>query len=95
MNNRTLFWGIILICFGICLIAQKLGFALWVSIPYIYLSAGLLISLGLFVLFKKNMYRIIFLTLFSLILSFWILKIFNFEFDIKSKECCEQLKIEF
>lgn len=95
MNNRTLFWGIILIIFGICLIAWKLGFAIWASIPFVYLTAGLLISLGLFILFKKNIAKIIFLSLFSLILSFWILKIFDFDYCYSNDNCCEKVKIEF
>lgn len=95
MTNRTLFWGIILISFGICLIAWKLGMAVWASIPLIYLSAGLLISLGLFILFKKNIAKIIFLSLFSLILSFWILKLFDFNCCHKSNRCVEKVKIEF
>lgn len=95
MSNRTLFMGIILISFGICLIAWKIGFAIWASIPIVYLSAGLLITLGLFILFKKNIAKIIFLSLFSLILSFWILKIFDFDCCTSNDNCCERVKIEF
>lgn len=95
MNNRTLFWGIILICFGVCLLAWKLGFAIWASIPVIYLSAGLLISLGLFILIKKNIPKIIFLSIFSLILSFWILKLFDFDYCPIQKQSNQKVILEY
>lgn len=95
MSNRNLFAGIFLISFGICLIAWKLGMPILTSIPLIYLSAGLLISFGLFILFQKNISKIIFLSIFSLILSFWILKILDFSFCHKSNRCIEKVKIEF
>jgi|GEM_PF-2936289 len=95
MSNRTLFWGILLIIFGITLIAWKLGFAIWEAIPFVYLTATLFISLGLFILFKKSVQKIIFLSIFSLILSFWILKIIDFDCCPESNKVCEKVIIKY
>jgi len=95
MSNRTLFWSIFLIIFGLSLIAWKLGFAIWESIPFVYLTASMLISLGIFILLKKNIPKIVFLSIFSLILSFWILKIFDFECCPISNKDCNKVIIKY
>jgi hypothetical protein len=79
MKDRTFFWGILLISFGVLLLIQQFDICLTCSVQVPYIIACLLIVFGFYVIFQKKIVKLIFLSLFSLLLSFLIFKIFDFD----------------
>ncbi len=81
MKDRTFFWGIMLISFGTLLLIHQFDICLTCSVQTPYIIASLLIAFGFYVIFQKKIVKLIFLSLFSLLLSFLIFKIFDFDKD--------------